>query len=400
MQTKTKQWTWSSAVAVVCVATFGTVMPVSADDMPTALDHAKSLSRAFRSAASTVTPSVVTIIAKQKVAAGNRPQLDLRNLLNDPELRRLFPDGQIPDVPGEEGEPDSPDFPGFNAHVGSGVVIDAEGIVLTNNHVVADADEVIVRLQDGSEITATEIRTDPLSDVAIVRFTPDSKLTAAAFGDSSRLEIGDWVIAIGSPFELEATVSAGIISAKGRGISRIPRGRLLQTDAAINPGNSGGPLVSLDGQVVGINTAIATNNGGYQGVGFAIPINQAKWISEELLEYGKVRRAWLGIQIGELNAEAARRLKLKARSGVRVVDVFRDSPADKGGLKGDDVIIGFGEVPVRSPGDLQAAVEQQPIGSARKMLVVRDGNNVTLDVTLAALPDPSEAPRGQPEEDR
>jgi serine protease Do len=270
--------------------------------------------------------------------------------------------------------------------------------VLTNNHVVAGADEVIVRLQDGSEITATEIRTDPLSDVAIVRFTPDSKLTAANFGDSSRLEIGDWVIAIGSPFELEATVSAGIISAKGRGISRIPRGRLIQTDAAINPGNSGGPLVSLDGHIVGINTAIATNNGGYQGVGFAIPANQAKWISEELLEHGAVRRAWLGIKIGELDADAARRLKLKARSGVRVVDIFRESPAEQGGLMNDDVIIKFGEVSVRSPGDLQAAVEQQPIGSARKMIVMRNGDNVTLDVTLAALPEPAERP--QPNEDR
>lgn len=394
---QTKKWTWSHAVTVVCVATFAVVMPASADDMPTAIDHAKSLSRAFRSAARTVTPAVVTIIAKQKVADSSRRQLDLRNLLKDPELRRLFPDGQIP---GEEGGPDSPDFPGFNAHVGSGVVIGADGIVLTNNHVVAGADEVIVRLQDGSEITATEIRTDPLSDVAIVRFTPDSKLTVATFGDSSRLDIGDWVIAIGSPFELEATVSAGIISAKGRGISRIPRGRLLQTDAAINPGNSGGPLASLDGHVVGINTAIATSNGGYQGVGFAIPINQAKWISEELLKHGMVRRAWLGIKIGELNAEAARRLKLKARSGVRVVDIFRDSPADKGGLKGDDVIIKFGEVPVRSPGDLQAAVEQQPIGSARKMLVVRDGDNVTLDVTLAALPDSAKPPGAEPDEDR
>lgn len=379
------------SVVTIAAATFAlaAILPLAADDdMPAAINHAKSLSRAFRSAAKTVTPSVVTIIAKQKITNGNG-QDNLRDLLNDPQLRRLFPDGQIPLDPRREGLPDSPEFPGFNAHVGSGVVIDVDGIVLTNNHVVAGADEVIVRLQDGSEIVATEIRTDPLSDVAIVRFTPDSTLTAAPFGDSSRLEIGDWVIAIGSPFELEATVSAGIISAKGRGISRIPRGRLIQTDAAINPGNSGGPLVSLDGQIVGINTAIATNSGGYQGVGFAIPVNQAKWISAELLAHGTVRRAWLGIRIGELDADAARRLKLKARSGVRVVNIFRGSPADNGGLKNDDVIIKFGEVAVRSPGDLQAAVEQQPIGSARKMIVVRDGDNVTLDVTLAALPEPA-----------
>ncbi|MDP6467430.1 MAG: trypsin-like peptidase domain-containing protein [Pirellulaceae bacterium] len=393
-------WILNHAVTVVCLTTFAIAMPVSADDMPTAIDHAKSLSRAFRSAAKTVTPSVVTIIAKQKINNGDGRQPDLRSLLNDPSLRRLFPDGQIPRLPRGGDAPDSPEFPGFNAHVGSGVVIDNAGVVLTNNHVVAGADEVIVRLKDGSEITATEIRTDPLSDVAIVRFKPESKITAATLGDSSSLEIGDWVIAIGSPFELEATVSAGIISAKGRGIVRIPRGRLIQTDAAINPGNSGGPLVNLDGRIVGINTAIATNSGGYQGVGFAIPVNQAKWISDELLAHGKVRRAWLGIEIGELDAEAARRLELRARSGVRVVNVFRDSPADKGGLEDDDVIIKFGEVAVRSPGDLQAAVEQQPIGSARKMIVVRGGDNVTLDVTLAALPDPANRPRPQTNDDR
>ncbi len=389
---------WNYLVALACSTTIALTFPVSADDdMPAAISHANSLSRAFRSAAKTVTPSVVTIIAKQKITSGSGRQQGLRDLLNDPELRRLFPDGQIPSNPEDDNDQDSPEFPGFNAHVGSGVVIDADGIVLTNNHVVAEADEVIVRLQDGSEITATEIRRDPLSDVAIVRFTPESALTAAKFGDSSRLEIGDWVIAIGSPFELEATVSAGIISAKGRGIGRIPRGRLIQTDAAINPGNSGGPLVSLDGKIIGINTAIATNSGGYQGVGFAIPMNQAKWISQELLEHGEVRRAWLGIRIGELNADAARRLKLKARSGVRVVDVLRESPAEKGGLLSDDVIIKFGDVAVRSPGDLQAAVEQQPIGSARKMIVVRDGDDVTLDVTLAALPDVAGGPRRAPE---
>jgi serine protease Do len=372
---------------VVCLASFLIVVPVFGDDLPTPLDQAKSLSRAFRSAAKTVTPSVVTIIAKQKISKTERRRPDLRGLLDEAELRRLFPDGEIPGFPRGDDGLDWPEFPGFNSHVGSGVIIDAKGIVLTNNHVVAGADEVIVRLPDGSEIPATEILTDPMSDVAIIRFTPESKIEPAVFGDSSQLEIGDWVIAIGSPFELEATVSAGIISAKGRGISRIPRGRLIQTDAAINPGNSGGPLVSLDGRVIGINTAIATNNGGNQGVGFAIPSNQIKWIVAELLAHGKVRRAWLGIKIGELDADAARRLKLKARSGVRVVSVFRDSPAANGGLENDDVIVKFGEVPVRSPGDLQAAVEQQPIGSARKMIVVRNGDNVTLDVTLAALPD-------------
>ncbi len=380
------RFVFSIALASALAAALFLVRPLTpsfADEDPTA--HAKSLSRAFRNAAQSTTPAVVTIISKHTVDDGERMR-DLRDLLDDPAFRRLFPDGRIPfEIP--EEDPDNPLFPGYSTNVGSGVVIDADGVVLTNNHVVADADEVVVRLQDGSEITAHEIRTDPLSDVAIVKIKPENELTAAPLGDSARLAIGDWVIAIGSPFELEATVSAGIISAKGRGIRRIPRSRLLQTDAAINPGNSGGPLVNLDGQVVGINTAIATNNGGYQGVGFAIPINQAKWIAQELLAHGQVRRAWLGIEIGELNAETARRLKLKARSGVLVVNVFRGSPADAAGIDTDDVIVQFGEVAVRAPGDLQAAVEQQPIGSARKMTVMRRGERVSLDVTLAALPD-------------
>ena len=352
--------------------------------------HARALSKAFRQAAESSAPSVVTIVAKQKISASERNQ-QLRNLLNDPNFRRMFPEGRLPfDLPeSEEGEGngDESETPGFTTNVGSGVVIDKSGIVLTNSHVVEQADEVVVRMPDGTEIMAKDIRRDAMSDVAILRIEQTDGLPVARLGNSDHLDIGDWVIAIGSPFELEATVSAGIISAKERGIRKIERARLLQTDAAINPGNSGGPLVNLSGEVVGINTAIATNSGGYQGVGFAIPINQAKWIADELLQYGKVRRAWLGTSIGELDAEAARKLELKARSGVRVISVFAKSPADKAGLQNDDVIIEFGGIRVRLPGDLQSAVEQQPIGSARKMVVLRKGNRVEIDVTLEALPE-------------
>jgi len=376
-----------------------------AEDDSDAVSHAKSLSEAFRRAAESTTPAVVTVVAKHPVGNAIGPR-NLRELFNDPEFRRRFPEGRIPfEIPeqeegdgneeGEEGDSENPWFPGFATNVGSGVVIDKSGIVLTNNHVVESADEVVVRLQDGSEIVAHEILTDRLSDVAILRIRAedDTEIHAATLGDSDRLAIGDWVIAIGSPFELEATVSAGIISAKGRGIRRIERARLIQTDAAINPGNSGGPLVNLDGEVVGINTAIATSNGGYQGVGFAIPINQARWIAEELQEHGEVRRAWLGTGIGELDAAAARQLNLRARSGVRVVSVYPGSPADQAGLLDDDVIVEFGGTRVRSPGDLQAAVEQQPIGAARKMVVVRKGDRVTVDVTLEALPGRAGRPR-------
>jgi serine protease Do len=356
-----------------------------------AVAHAKSLSLAFRRAAERAQPSVVTIVSRRTL---EDPRLGFRELLQDPDLRELFPDD--PDVPPGSGADRAP---GIRIDVGSGVVTDTQGIILTNNHVVADADEVVVRLPDGSELPAEEIRTDPKSDLAIVRVQPTSDLAPARLGDSDKLEIGDWVIAIGSPFELESTVSAGIISGKRRSIRRIERGQLLQTDAAINPGNSGGPLVNLDGEVVGINTAIATSSGGYQGVGFAIPSKHAKWVASELLVHGKVRRAYLGTRIGELTAEASRRFNVAARSGVWVVELVTGSPADEAGVEANDVIVSFGGVPVRSPGDLQKVVEQKPIGSKQQLVVIRKGKRLKLEVTMTELSDESAdpAPAEQPE---
>jgi serine protease Do len=254
--------------------------------------------------------------------------------------------------------------------------------------VVEDAAEIVVRFTDGRELKASEVKTDPLSDLAIVRVQDGPRMPTARLGDSSALEIGDWVIAIGSPFELETTVSAGIISGQGRGIEKIQRGRLIQTDAAINPGNSGGPLVNLDGEVIGINTAIASNSGGYQGIGFAIPINRARWVMRELLDHGTVRRAYLGIRIDELSPQAAQKLKLPPRSGVFIVDVVRESPADAAGLRTNDVITEFAGERVRGPRDLQDVVEQKPLGSRHPVQVMRDGKAVTVTVTLQPLPAP------------
>jgi len=352
------------------------------DDAADAVNHARGLSLAFRRAAESALPSVVTVVAKAKP----RPD-DLRRLLDDPRFRRLFPQ----DSPGDSRDGQTVPPPPVIPQVGSGVIIDAAGVILTNNHVVQDAEEVIVRLEDGQELKATDVKTDPLSDLAIVRIQPAAgqKLRAARLGDSEALQIGDWVIAIGSPFELEATVSAGIISGKGRGIEKIRRGRLLQTDAAINPGNSGGPLVNLEGEVVGINTAIASSSGGYQGIGFAIPTDRAKWISQELLTRGQVRRAYLGIRIDELTPGAAVKLKLPPRSGVFVVDVEPGSPADEAGLKVNDVITEFAGVRVRGPRDLQDVVEQKPIDSKQVLKIMRDGTAVTATVTLQELQESS-----------
>ena len=348
----------------------------AADDSP-AVAYAKSLSQVFRLAAEGASPSVVTVIAKYEV--GQTPQARrLRELLENPQFRRLFPDG-APEPPNDRGGG------GIETHIGSGVIIHGRGVVLTNNHVVEDAESVVVRLHDGSELVADDIRTDWRSDLAVVQIEPEDPLPAAKLGNSENLAIGDWVIAIGSPFELEATVSAGIISAKGRTISRIKRARLLQTDAAINPGNSGGPLVNLNAEVVGINTAIATRTGVNQGVGFAIPVNQAKWVVKELLEHGEVRRAMLGIEIAALTADAADQFGLRPRSGVWVVTIRTDGPAAVAGIKEDDVIVEFAGVRVRAPGDLQAAVEQQPIGSEQRVFVMREGKRVPLSVKVTAL---------------
>ena len=368
------------AVASFCLALGFVTTFVQSQESAPAVSHAKALSRAFRFAAEDAAPSVVTIRSKFNLDRDDRAEA-MNELLQDPRFRGLFPEGGPPfPIPGE-GEP------GFGRHVGSGVVIDKAGIILTNNHVVADADEVTVRFPDGSELIAQEIKTDPWSDLAILRVEPVNELTAARLGNSEALEIGDWVIAIGSPFELEATVSAGIISGKGRGIEKIRRGRLLQTDAAINPGNSGGPLVNLDGEVIGINTAIASNSGGYQGIGFAIPINRGKWVLRELLEFGKVRRAYLGIRIGELTPQAASQLKLAARAGVWVLATLPDGPAAEAGIATDDVIVEFAGTPVRSPGDLQDVVEQKPIGSTHEVVVLREGKRIPYQVKMVALPD-------------
>ena len=370
---------------------------VSAEDEANAVAHANALSLAFRRAAEKAQPAVVTIVSKYNLQNNVRMRDELKRLLEDPQLREMFPDrGETP--PGEEDPQEGEgQIPGFGTNVGSGVITDATGVILTNSHVVANADEVVVRMPDGSELPAKEIRTDALSDVAILRVEGLTDLPAAKLGNSDSLEIGDWVIAIGSPFELESTVSAGIISGKRRSIARIRRGQLLQTDAAINPGNSGGPLVNLDGEVVGINTAIATMNGGYQGVGFAIPVNRATWIARELLEFGRVRRAYLGIQIGELTADAARRVNVAARAGVRVVGVETKTPAADAGVKADDVIVDFAGISVRAPGDLQEAVEQTEIGSTQKITVLRKGERLTFDVVLAALPERLVPPEEEPE---
>jgi serine protease Do len=294
----------------------------------------------------------------------------------------MFPDG-LPE--GLEFNQPEGRMPGRSG-VGSGVIVSDDGLVITNNHVVEGADEVVVELADGREFEAAEIKTDPESDLAVIRLADARGLPVAKLGDSDKLSIGDWVIAIGNPFELETTVSAGIISGKGRELGSIRRAQFLQTDAAINPGNSGGPLVNLNGEVVGINTAIASNSGGYQGIGFAIPVNLAKWVTGQLIDKGTVERAFIGVQMGPLDRRMAEKLGVADRKGVLVSDVVPQSPAAVAGVQPLDVITGFDGQAIDGPRTLQEIVERSALDKAHKLTVLRDGKPLTLDVKVKPLP--------------
>ncbi len=366
-------------------------------DRDVAVNSARALSQAFRNAASDVLPSVVAIRTVPQVAERPRPGRDGKteedselpfrefrgtpsgDLFRDhPELRRFF-----------EQRPSVPRFgvPGPRAGgLGSGVVIDRDGIILTNNHVVAGAAKVSVQLQDGREFEAVEILRDPRTDLAVLRIDGASNLTPAKLGDSDAAEVGDWVLALGEPFGLEGTVTAGIISAKGRGLGIAEREDFIQTDAAINPGNSGGPLVNLDGEVVGINTAISSRTGGNQGVGFAVPINLAKWVAEQLIETGAVRRAYLGVVIQPVTHELSQHLGVKARQGVLVTEVMPDTPGERAGLEAGDVVVEFAGRKMTKPIELQGAVERKETGSEHPIVVLRDGERRQLKVTVGEQP--------------
>jgi len=270
--------------------------------------------------------------------------------------------------------------------MGSGVIVDPSGIILTNNHVVKDADILKIKLHDGRQFEATEWKTDPKTDIAVVKIPTTTDLPVANIGNSDQLDVGDWVIAVGTPFGLDETVTAGIISAKSRGLGIADREEFLQTDAAINPGNSGGPLVNLDGEVVGIDTAISSTSGGYQGIGFAVPVNLARWVGDELMKNGMVQRAFLGVGIQSIDSALSNQLGLDTVKGALVTDVRPGTPAAKSGLQSGDVILEFDGIPISKPGDLQGRVERASLVDSHKLVVVRDGKQLTFDVRVEAMP--------------
>ncbi|MGE8496389.1 MAG: DegQ family serine endoprotease [Pseudomonas sp.] len=331
-------------------------------------------------------PAVVNISTRQKVpdrvASGGQAMPDLEGL---PPMFREFFERNIPQMPrspgGRQREAQS---------LGSGFIISADGYVLTNNHVVADADEIIVRLSDRSELEAKLIGADPRSDVALLKVEGDN-LPTVKLGKSEDLKVGEWVLAIGSPFGFDHSVTAGIVSAKGRTLPNESYVPFIQTDVAINPGNSGGPLFNLAGEVVGINSQIFTRSGGFMGLSFAIPMSVALDVADQLKSDGKVSRGWLGVVIQEVNKDLAESFGLDKPAGALVAQVLDDGPAAKGGLQVGDVILSLDGKSIIMSGDLPHLVGSMKPGSKAELDIVRDGSRKKLSLTIGALPEDGDA---------
>ena len=331
-------------------------------------------------------PAVVNISTRQKVPqramASNGQQMP--NLEGLPPQFREFFERSIPQQPrnpgGRQREAQS---------LGSGFIISADGYVLTNNHVVADADEIIVRLSDRSELEAKLIGADPRTDVALLK-VEGKGLPILKLGKSDDLKVGEWVLAIGSPFGFDHSATAGIVSAKGRSLPNESYVPFIQTDVAINPGNSGGPLFNLDGEVVGINSQIFTRSGGFMGLSFAIPIDVAMDVATQLKSYGKVSRGWLGVVIQEVNKDLAESFGLEKPAGALVAQVLQDGPAAKGGLQVGDVILSLNGQPIVMSADLPHLVGALKAGDKAELDVVREGERKMLAMTVGALPDDDE----------
>ena len=357
-----------------------------------------------------VLPAVVNISVTQKSGAdqmaeeeepfGGSPFHGFPNSPFDEMLRRFFNQQN----PGDGGEqhafPQAPNGMPQRIALGSGFIVSPSGYVVTNNHVIGDAGKVQVILQDKTKYTAKIVGRDPKTDLAVLKINADHALPYVTFGDSSAAQVGDWVMAVGNPFGLGGTVTTGIISARGRDINEGPYDDFLQIDAPINRGNSGGPTFNLDGQVIGINTAIYSPNGGSVGIGFAVPSNAAKNIVAQLEEHGKITRGWLGVQIQQVTPAIASSLGLNGDHGALVAVVNPDGPAGRAGLKQGDVILAFDGSTIDQLHDLPRLVASAAPGSEASLTVWRDGHRAELRAKLGQLPDNNKIASAGDEQDQ
>lgn len=337
-----------------------------------------------------VGPSVVNISTTQKISGRHKmpPGMEM------PEFPENSPWGELfKKFFGDEGGlPEQFD----TQSLGSGFIVDKSGYIITNNHVVREAEEIIVRLTDRRELKAKVIGTDARSDIALLKVEAND-LPTVRLGNSDKLQVGQWVMAIGSPFGFDNTVSQGIISQIGRNLPSENYVPFIQTDVAINPGNSGGPLFNLDGEVIGINSQIYSRTGGFMGLSFAIPINVAINVIEQLKTKGRVSRGWLGILIQDVNRELAESFGMKQPMGAVVLRIMENSPASKAGFKVGDVVVEFAGKTIHRSSDLPLAVGSTPVGQRVKVKVIREGKTKTLKVTIAELPSEEELAETKPE---
>ncbi len=365
---------------LACALAFG-VLSLPAPLLISGPAQARGAPDSFADLAAKVSGAVVNISASQTIAQrrGRIPNLPRGTPFDDlfEEFFKRRGQGQAP-IPKRRSK-----------SLGSGFVIDPAGIIITNNHVIANANEIEVIFTNGEKLKAELVGRDPKVDIAVLRVKPKSPLKAVKFADSSKLRVGEWVMAVGNPFGLGGTVTAGIVSALKRTISSNPFDNYIQTDAAINKGNSGGPLFNMAGEVVGVNTAILSPTGSSVGIGFASPASTVVPVIEQLLKYGETRRGWLGVRIQKVDEAIAESLGLGRPRGALVAGVDEKGPSKKAGLRTGDVIVKFDGKDVAKMSDLPRLVANSPVGKDVDLVVVRRGKNVTLRVTLGRLPEKS-----------
>lgn len=370
-------------LALIATSLFLT-SPITTPEKTTPCEcEAKSFSKLFTSVAKKATPAAVFLRVEINPADNeNFGQMDPNgNPFGDDFLNKFFGFPQGRQMP-----------PQTQIGQGSGFLVSADGLIMTNNHVVRGADKIEVTLNDGEVRTAKLIGTDPRTDLALVKIEGQN-LPFLELGDSEKLEVAEWVIAIGNPFQLQASVTVGVISALGRqGLKITDQEDFIQTDAAINPGNSGGPLLNLEGKVIGINTAIASRSGGYMGIGFAIPSNMAKNVMDQLVAKGSVTRGFLGIELQTVDKEIAEGFNLSKTEGVLITSVAKNSPAEKAGLQTGDIILELNGKPIKSRDTFRNQISMMDPGSEAKLKVIRKGKTINMSVKLGSVAEEASTP--------